>query len=236
MLRPACLKISLFLVVLLFLKASQHIAPGSSVWIDIKGHSKGQGWSMCQKLIMLIWVCPDKYIGWKLLIPRYCVLTNKLIWNFLFLFFNICWWVQLFPVRVKTNKRDSSVVATEPGSLMAKWAVSALIAGALSRLNGDAVPGVRVRERGKLLSGKCFPFAQEIMDSYILLLETHPLSFTWRWYSRGRLRELSPPQDHLWRSLDITWVIQHIWELCNANIWFCSNKLSYLVTCFIVTW
>lgn len=84
MLRPACLKISLFLVVLLFLKASQHIAPGSSVWIDIKGHSKGQGWSMCQKLIMPIWVCPDKYIGWKLLIPRYCVLTNKLIWNFSF--------------------------------------------------------------------------------------------------------------------------------------------------------
>ena len=57
------------------------------------------------------------------------------------MFFNICWWAQLVPVRVKTNKRNSSVVATEPGSMMAKWAVSALIAGALSRLNGDAVLG-----------------------------------------------------------------------------------------------
>lgn len=104
-------------------------------------------------------------------------------------------------VRVKTNKRNSSVVATEPGSMRAKWAVNALFYGALSRQNGDTAPGGRVLGKRRAIvwkvfffctrnNGQRYPSTRDI--SLIIYLEM--------------LWKLSLLQDHLW-SLDLTWVI-----------------------------
>lgn len=148
---------------------------------------------------MLTWACQNRYTALKLPIPRQCVLTKKIeLLGFFFVSFKICW-RQLFPVRVKINKRNSSVVATEPGSIRAKWAVNALFYGALSRLNEDTAPGVRVLGKRKAIVWKVFSFCTRC----ILLREMHPLSFTWRCYSREMLWKLSLLQDHLW-SLDLT--------------------------------